>query len=358
MEHSVRHLVRSLAMATAVLVALTTMPETAWAQRGGRGGGGGGNRGGGGTATPRGGHATGSAPVVGRAVPRGVAPGHPIAGRPGGGYRPGYAYPPYWGGLGLGWGYGGYYGWGYWGPGWWGPGYASSMWWPGCGWWGAPALYYPPYWGVVSEARLLVKPRETEVYVDGALAGIVDQYAGVFQLLTLAPGTHQISLYLDGHKRSDSNVYVAPGSTIKLRHTMEALPDGAPQDERPTPPIRQQSTAVAPESPDVPSAPQGRGRSPNAPSMAVAPTGHSRPAAGDAATLVIRVRPTDAEVLIDGQAWQTDGARPLEVLVPAGRVRVEVRKPGFAPFSTELTVGAGDVRPLNVNLPAARGAGL
>lgn len=352
MERPVRHLVRSLVVATAILMTATLVPESAWAQRGGRGGGGGGNRGGG-AAAPRGGHSTGGAPVVGRAVPRGTAPGHPIAGRPGGGYyRPAYVYPPYWGGFGLGWGWGwgGYYGWGAWGPGWWGPGYASSMWWPGWGWWGAPALYAPPYWGVVSDARLMVKPRNTEVYVDGALAGVVDQYDGVFQSLTLAPGTHQISLYLDGHKRRDTNLYVAPGSTVKLRHTMEPLPADAAPDERPTPPAR---TAVAVAEPN----PASPTTTPPMPSARLSPPpGESRQVAGEAALLVIRVQPSDAEVLIDGQRWQSpDATRPLEVRVPSGRIRIEVRKPGYAPFSTDVTVQPGEVVPLNISLPP-RGA--
>ena len=69
--------------------------------------------------------------------------------------------------------------------------------------------------------------------------------------------------------------------------------------------------------------------------------------------LVIRVQPADAEILIDGQRWQTpDADRPLEVRVPAGRVRIEIRKPGFTPFSTELSVQPGEVTPLNVSLPS------
>lgn len=350
-----RHLVRSLVVATAVVLAAAVVPDAAFAQRGGRGGGGGGApRGGGGTAAPRGGHSSQGAPVVGRAVPRGGA--HPGGGPPGGGryyggYRPVYAHPPYWGGFGIGRGWGGYwggfYGYGYWGPGWWGPGYATSMWWPGVGWWGAPALYYPPYWGITSEARFLVTPRTTEVYVDGALAGVVDQFDGVFQSLTLTPGTHQISLYLDGHKRRDTNVYVAPASTLKLRHTMEPLAADAPPDERPTPPARPQPTSVAADDRHAPA-----GALP-VPPRADQPPGQSLAIAGEAGMLVIRVQPSDAEVLIDGQRWQTpDGDRPLEVRVPAGRIRVEVRRPGYAPFSTELTVAPGEVTPVNVSLPA------
>ena len=347
-----KQFVRSLAVVTAVLTATALVPDLSYAQRGGRGGGGGSApRGGGGgaTAAPRGGHGSQGSPVVGRAVPRGSV-GHPGGGRPGGGgyyggYRPAYGYPSYWGGY-----WGGYYGYGYWGPGWWGPGYASSMWWPGYGWWGGPAFYAPPYWGPISDARLLVSPRTAEVYVDGALAGIVDQYDGVFQSLSLSPGTHQISLYLDGHRRRDTNVYVAPGSTLKLQHTMEPLAPGATPDERPTPPARPERTATASASSDNPDAPAAT-TEPN--TLVPRQSREPRSVEGDAGLLVIRVQPADAEVLIDGQRWQSpDSNRPLEVRVPAGRVRVEVKKPGFAPFSTEVTVQPGQVTPLNVSLPS------
>lgn len=348
-------------VAAAVVAAIALVPDSAFAQRGGRGGGGGGPRGGGGaTMAPRGGGGG-----TGRmAVPRGGGGGriggpgvgrarYPVGGR---GYRNVYyARPAFWGGWGLGWGWGGYWGyggWGAWGPGWWGPGYASSMWWPGFGWWGAPALYAPPFgmWGITSEARLMVKPRNTEVYVDGALAGIVDQYDGVFQSLTLAPGTHEITLYLEGHKKQVVNAYVAPGSTLKVRHAMEPLAPGAPEDERPTPPVRPQRAANAATGSD----PDGPPPVPQGPPPPREPRSEeSRRVAGDAGLLVIRVQPADAEVLIDGQPWQVPGAdRPLEVQVPAGRVRVEIRKPGYAPFSTEVTVVPGEVTPLNISLPS------
>ena len=350
--------IRGLLVTAAVAAAIALIPDAAYAQRGGRGGGGGGGtpRGGGGGGAVMGGGGGGS---TGRmAVPRG-GHGGPVYG--GGGYRGGYrnvyaARPAYWGGWGLGWGWGGYWGgyggWGAWGPGWWGPGYASSMWWPGFGWWGAPALYAPPFgmWGITSDARLMVQPRNTEVYVDGALAGIVDQYDGVFQSLTLSPGTHEIAFYLEGHKKQVMNAYVAPGSTLKVRHTMEQLPAGAPEDERPTPSVRPQPAANVP--PDTGQWPaQGLPQAP--PTVREPRPQEPRRVTGDAGLLVIRVQPADAEVVIDGQPWDLPGnGRPLEVRVPAGRVRVEIRKPGFAPFSTDVTVTPGEVTPLNVSLPS------
>jgi hypothetical protein len=234
------------------------------------------------------------------------------------------------------------------------------MWWPGWGWWGGPALYAPPYgaWGVTSDARFLVTPRNTEVYVDGALAGVVDQYDGVFQSLRLAPGTHQITLYLDGHRRYQADVYVAPGSTLKLRHTMEPLPAGAPADERPSLPERPAAERGAAASPDVDdrdAPPPPPPAPPPPPSREYRPRERRPMAPAESGTLVIRVQPADAEVFIDGQRWRspdTDG--PLEVRVPAGRVRVEVRKPGHAPFSAEVEVAPGERMPLNVSLPADR----
>lgn len=312
--------------------------DLAYAQRGPRGGGGG--RSGGGTVR--------SAPAVGRAVPRGAVGGYRGGYRGGVGYRPAFVGGPlYWGGFGWGgWGPG----WGAWGPGWWGPGFAGSMWWPGWGWWGAPALYAPPIgmWGIASDARLIVKPRNTEVYVDGALAGVVDQYDGVFQSLRLAPGTHRITLYLEGHRKWEESVYVAPGSTLKVRHTMESLPSGAPEEERPTPPTRPTQTA-APAVDDVnpppalpmPGARRGDRRAEQRPAIR-----------GAGGTLVIRVQPPDAEIFIDGQRWQSPATdEPLEVQVPAGRVRIEIRRPGRAPFTTDVVVEPGQVTPLNVSLP-------
>ena len=327
--------VRGWIVAVACVAVTGLGADLAHAQRG-RGAGAGG----------RGGAVARSAPAVGRAVPRGAVGGYRGGVYRGGVYRRGFVGGPlFWGGWG-GWGPG----WGAWGPGWWGPGFAGSLWWPGWGWWGAPALYAPPVglWGI-SDARLLVKPRNTEVYVDGALAGVVDQYDGVFQSLRLAPGTHRLTLYLEGHRKWEESVYVAPGSTLKVRHTMEALPTGAPEEERPTPAVRAPrasdvETSDITQTAPVPPGPRQRGgmREGGAPLAA-------RRGAG---TLAIRVQPPDAEIFIDGERWQAPPSDdPLEVQVSAGRVRVEVRRPGRAPFSTEVVVEPGQTTPLNVSLP-------
>ena len=67
--------------------------------------------------------------------------------------------------------------------------------------------------------------------------------------------------------------------------------------------------------------------------------------------LVIRVQPDEAEIFIDGERW--DGPEDEERLVvqlPEGSHRVEVRKAGFASFSTVVEIRRGETVPLNVTL--------
>jgi hypothetical protein len=116
--------------------------------------------------------------------------------------------PPIYGGWGWGgWGWGGYYYDPFWGSyyypgyywpgyyGFYGPGYSgysgySGSYGPGHGA-GPTASYTPEERGAL---RLKLKPREAEVYVDGAYAGIVDDFDGAFQKLHLPPGKHTIEV--------------------------------------------------------------------------------------------------------------------------------------------------------------------
>ncbi|MFN8093866.1 MAG: PEGA domain-containing protein [Vicinamibacteria bacterium] len=102
--------------------------------------------------------------------------------------------------------------------------------------------YYPRYYfdyGVYSDhasLRILAEPVETEVYVDGYYAGVVDEFDGIFQRLHVAPGPHEITLRLDGFETWSGEIFAAPGSTVNLRHYMRPGPSGddeAPYDEAP-----------------------------------------------------------------------------------------------------------------------------
>ena len=71
--------------------------------------------------------------------------------------------------------------------------------------------------------RIQVKPAkdEAQVYVDGARAGVVDDFDGVFQRLNLPTGRHDVEIRLAGHRSFRQLVFVSPGRTYTLRHQLE-----------------------------------------------------------------------------------------------------------------------------------------
>jgi hypothetical protein len=72
-------------------------------------------------------------------------------------------------------------------------------------------------------------------------------------------------------------------------------------------------------------------------------------------TLAIQVQPRDAEILIDGDAWEMDDTGRIEVQIATGRHHVEVRRRGSRPFAQDVDIRPGEVTPLNVSLVAEGG---
>jgi hypothetical protein len=205
-------------------------------------------------------------------------------------------------------------------------------------WWPYPPGFYQPYGprfvDHTSAVRLQITPSDTEVYVDGYFAGHVDDYDGVFQRLRVAPGQHELVLYLDGFRTVRQSVYLQPGSTHKIRHTMERLTPGEAAEPRPAP-VAQAPAAPGPPLPPAPPPPPG----PRAPE------------AYRFGSIAIRVQPADAEVFIDGEPWRGAGDR-LVVQVAEGPHRVEIRKDGYERFETDVRVRGGETTTLNVSLSA------
>ena len=67
------------------------------------------------------------------------------------------------------------------------------------------------------DVRLMVQPRDAAVYVDGYYAGVVDDFDGVFQRLTLEVGPHQIELDARGLEPQFYDVYVDAAQTTTIR---------------------------------------------------------------------------------------------------------------------------------------------
>jgi hypothetical protein len=208
--------------------------------------------------------------------------------------------------------------------------------------WGFPSFYapmfYPHAYVGESSARIQVTPRHTEVYVDGYLAGVVDDFDGFAQRLRVSPGEHVIELYLDGHKTIAQTILFAPGQSYRIRHAMEPLAPGDAEPARPAPRPGASTQGRGPF--DAFGRPYGSGAAP--PSVARS--------ASDAATIAIRVQPGDASIVIDGERWQGSGGDRLDVEVTPGEHRIEVQKDGYQPFTTTIRVGPGETSPVNVSL--------
>lgn len=354
---------------------LLLSPANAAAQRGGgHGGGGGGGHAG---PPPSGGHGGGPGPSGGHGG------GHPSGGyHPpyyGGGYHGGYYgyyrpyyYSPYF--------YNGFYASFYYGLGWY-PYYWNFAYGYPWGYYGAYGYPYGPYgypypgyaYGAWSSARLEMKPREAQVFVDGYYVGTVNDFDGVFQRLDIPAGQHELTVYMPGFQTWKQSVMFQPGEGYHYKGELQPLPPGAPQDPRPQPDPNARNN----------NAPQGYGQPnygppnggqpgygyppnggdpnggmypypPNAGEPGLPPPnrpGNSQPNSGFG-TLTLRVQPGDATVQIDGEKWDNpEGGSRLIVELAAGPHHVEVRKDGYRPYSTTIQIRAGEPQTINVVLP-------
>ncbi len=394
---------RFVALTAGLAVAVALLPVDVFAQgRGGRGGGGGGGGGRGGAvarsapARPSGGgggrvasgpsrgsSASNRSPYYRGAAYRGGYRGSNYSGshyRGGSYYRGYYGYRPYYRGYGY---YRPYYGYGY-GYGW--PYYGIGFGSVGYPYWGAYGWGYPyygggywggGYWGggydasdYQGAARLEVKPRTTEVFVDGYFAGVVDDFDGFSQKLRLEPGEHEVTLFLEGHRPLTRRMLFTQGQTLKVEHEMEPLGAGEPPPQRPVPTAKPPAPArTRYGQPGMPRQVSGRpgdpsGADPSAGTrdvdIEVIEPPDSRPrterpvppdeARGPSGTLSIRVQPDDAEVVIDGEPWARSGGERLIVALAPGVHRLEVRKSGHETYVGLVRIRPGVATTLNVAL--------
>jgi hypothetical protein len=66
------------------------------------------------------------------------------------------------------------------------------------------------------DVRLQVRPRDAAVFVDGYYAGIVDDFDGFFQRLTLTVGPHEIEIEAPGFEPQVFNVFVDSSRTVDV----------------------------------------------------------------------------------------------------------------------------------------------
>jgi hypothetical protein len=286
-------------------------------------------------------HAQAQRQATGRqAVPRAV-PSRPIHG--GGGiyrgpavYRPYYA-APYW--------YGAYY-YPYYYP------WSFSV---GFGCCGYPYYGYPYYgypYGYVydnsASLRLQVNPREAEVFIDGYYAGTVDDFDGTFQRLHVEPGDHDLEVFMPGHRSYQQKVYLQPGKTFNVKHTMEQLGPGDAEPVRPAGRPRPEGPPPSRSGRHAPN--ESRDRDPGAPGAEQGPEPRAeRGPRSEFGSLALRVQPGNANITIDGEPWENSGDNERFILqLGPGVHTVQIRKEGYRTYMTDITVRPGETTTLNV----------
>jgi hypothetical protein len=207
--------------------------------------------------------------------------------------------------------------------------------------WGYPGWYpygfYAPYYRgdfyyrSTGSARIQATPKQAEVYVDGYLAGTVNDFDGFLQRLEVPAGEHEIALYLEGYRTVRQKVLFRPRATLKIRHALEPLAPGDTTEPRPRP---------DPAAAQPPGAARPRAAAPR-----------EREGTSRFGTLAIRFQPHDATLLVDGDEWDAPaGPGPLTIELGEGTHDVEVRKDGFTTYRTTVQVRGGDTVTLNVSL--------
>jgi hypothetical protein len=272
-------------------------------------------------------------------------------------YYPRYYYPGYYGYRGF-YGYPGFYT-GFYNPYFWGSygfglgyGYGFGH---GYGQYPYPPYYYGPYYDNTGSARLQVVPRNTQVYIDGYFVGVVDNFDGNLQRLNVEVGEHELQLYLEGYRTFTQKVLFPRGGTLRVTHTMQPLGPGESTGLPPRP-----ATGNPTENREV-----QRGRPYRGPAQPPGGTGAERPAPmprgeqpSQFGSLLLRVRPSDADILVDGENWSApEGEDQFVIELAEGPHRIEVRKDGFQTYATTVRVRRGETLRLNVSLTSGGLAG-
>jgi hypothetical protein len=204
--------------------------------------------------------------------------------------------------------------------------------------WGFYGQYpYPPYYGGwayynTGSARLQVTPRNAQVYVDGYFVGVVDDFDGSLQRLNVEAGEHELQVFLEGYRPFTQKVLFVRGRTVKLTHVMQPLPPGESAGAPPKPDESRRAQSYRPA--------EGPRSGPPSPGQ--------RSTFG---SLLLRVRPIDATVLVDGEIWTApQGEEQFVIELAEGPHRIEVRKDGYQTYSTTVRVRRGETVRLNVGL--------
>lgn len=221
-----------------------------------------------------------------------------------------------------------------------------------------PYYYYPYYWGVpyyvprrayreyqLGALDLNVRPKKTEVYLDGQYIGTAGRYDGFPDHLWLEEGSYELIFYRPGLATERRVLSVYPGVVVDVRLRLQPGESVAPGELTQ---VDRSAGALA----EVRSAyeSQERRAAPAAPPASAELDTRAAPG-----RVRLTVLPADASVYLDGRLLGSgDELAKLHagLVVEAGSHLIEVVRPGYGTKRLEFAVEAGDEVDLEVLLEA------
>jgi hypothetical protein len=250
----------------------------------------------------------------------------------------------------------------------WGWGLGVYWYYPWYPWWGWGGGYYPyqyPYYygheqGALGALDLDIRPEKAQVYLDGQLIGVADNFDGWPRYLWLPEGTYDLVFYLDGFQTIARQYSIYGGVIIDVEDTMVPGKAVRPEDlaskstERRDERLkrREERGEMTPQTGE----PAWRERV-KSEREEMKPGEGEKGALYDArsepARLSLEVSPADAAVYLDGRFLGTAGdlARTHPAIaVDPGEHELQVVRPGYEAKRSHFTAEAGEEVKMTVEL--------
>jgi hypothetical protein len=197
-----------------------------------------------------------------------------------------------------------------------------------------PGIFVPPptrpYYAFVDTD---IHPEEANVYLDGKLIGIADDFDGYPGYLALKPGRHTLVFLAQGRHSLTFDLNLRSGQMIDLDRKLPRLNPGEKEEAPPAPP----------------------------PAKTAADSGETSPAAaagektdqGHFGTLRLEVAPSEARVMLDGDFFGTGGEiSRLHAGIPLapGVHRIRVSLTGYKSAALETEIKESEENTLRISL--------
>lgn len=193
-----------------------------------------------------------------------------------------------------------------------------------------------------------VRPEKAQVFVDGTLVGVADQYDGFPAYLWLEKGTYDVVIYKEGYETISRQYSVYPGVVIDVEDRMVAGTAVKPEDLYAKTTTRRDARIRRNEEMRA----AARQRPGGDIEMRQESSGGSEQ---DVGRLLLNVTPSDAAAYLDGHFLGTAGELAqlsAGLVVEPGDHILEIVRPGYSTERVPIQIPAGDKITIDLELAA------